>query len=125
MPPELIRGDAVSSWEAVDSYGVGCIAHDVTHINTGAAAPAAREAGGDDHTLPSEWAQEKRMAAAALLAAARPGSDKSLVRAVDPCVPTVLASVIQLCLADDPHARPSMTAVRAMLTTPALGAHEA
>ena len=112
MPPELIRGDVITNWEAVDSFGVGCIAHDLAHINT--EAPAEEGSSGDGEPALTE--HDDRMAVAALLAAARPSAELLHARPVDARVLEPLARVIVLCLAVDPDARPNMTAVRSMLT---------
>ena len=114
MAPELIRGDVIASWQAVDSYGVGCIAHDVAHINTGGTAPALSP---DDGSVDSADEQNRGLSVAALMAAAFPGSEHATrLRPVDARVPQLLARVIHTCLAEDPSARPDMTAVRRMLS---------
>ena len=115
MPPELIRGDVITDWEAVDSYGVGCIAHDVAHVNIFFVAAAADE-GSTGGARPALTEHDDRMAAAALLAAARPDAETLHARPVDAHVPQPLARVVALCLSVDPEARPNMAAVRAMLT---------
>ena len=116
MAPEVARGQAISSWEAVDVYGFGWVTHDVAHINT-------RPTTGAMVTEP-EAQQPATGAAEPTPSAGNPsGAIQILYRResagfkchVEPWVPQPLAAMVRACLAVDPHDRPTMRVVRFQL----------
>lgn len=112
MAPEVARRQPVTNRPAVDCYGVGCIFHDLAHINTG---------------VEEQVAEESPYSSGVTSAVAHTDATSNMVviivrRAIqnfEPCiapgVPVALAALLRNLLAVDPAGRPSAEEARKCL----------
>ncbi len=116
MAPEVARGQEIISWEAVDAYGFGWIAHDVAHENTDAgAAQRLAEAGVDARSSLTQTVSAATVAAWAAIRVMMERERAGYESTVDARVPPPLAALLTACLAVEPQQRPSLPQIRAHL----------
>ena len=103
MAPEVARGLPILRPTAIDTFGLGVVLHDLTHIGL-----AEQPAGGA-----GVFSGSTGGAPIAHVLYAR--SNSNFATTIGAHVPPPLAAVASSCLAVDPAARPECSAVRAQL----------
>lgn len=120
--PEVARALPITNEPAIDVYGLGCILHDVAHINTDNDAPRRLRAEGvasGDQALTDVATLETRQrlwegnSKAIQILVSREAADYQPVFASR--VPPSIRSIIQATLATQPDMRPSAAWVRTQL----------
>jgi serine/threonine protein kinase len=108
MAPEICHGEPVKSMEAIDAWGIGCIAHDSAHVNVRADNSVA-SAPSFDFSVRASW----MLRGASRLAT---GLEKAEFHvSIGEHVPESLAELIRRCLSVQPEARPSAREARVQL----------
>jgi sugar lactone lactonase YvrE len=110
IAPEVALQLPVTNYEALDSYGIGAIAHDVAHANTWGGHSAVSEAS-FDYSVRESWLYR----GLSKLPEVMDEEWFHAARQVAEHVPPSFASVIRSCLAFSPEGRPSIREARMQL----------
>jgi hypothetical protein len=113
--PEIARQQSISNFPAVDCYGLGCVLHDLVHMNTDAGAHARLVSAGLKPGASLSDVTSNSVAEWALVRTLFEREASGFAPAVAPHVPPPLAQLVRSCLAVDPEARPTVERVRMSL----------
>ncbi len=106
MAPEVARGLPISRPTAIDTFGLGVVMHDLTHLGIVAAQP---------HVGPPGALSGSTGGGAPLAHVLYTRASTDFAVRLGPHVPPPLAKLVGSCLAVDPTARPESGVVRAQL----------
>jgi serine/threonine protein kinase len=113
--PEVARQQAITNFPAVDCYGLGCVLHDLVHVNTDAGAHARLVSAGLNPGAPLSDVTSNSVADWAVVRTLFEREVSGFAPAVAPHVPPPRAQLVRSCLAVDPEARRTVERVRVTL----------